>query len=346
MKRSSMLFSLFLISLLFSHSLFAQEVQFAKELKTKYAVPDAPAFNMLNQNALTILKPGSVKDIALGLANFLDVDNRITLPRSLAVEFSPGLLMYGKTLTLDEYRKRAGLYRLRISLATAKGDSSSTATNLAFGLRVTLNDDSDPRTNKEYLTAATKLAEKIQTLVDVRRKALGASATISEIENDQKLIAEKKELEDSFNAEWLEDKWNKNMSELAFAFRAASKDSLTKNLKLNKFTLWYTSAYGLDDWGQFLFGLNISTEKVPATNKFRASGSIASRFYMGTNDYKIYMELEASLMEESKADYFVNSGFELKVQDHLWAEFTAGIKQDNLINQSLLVTDFKLKYGL
>src|SRR5210317_1994224 len=72
----------------------------AKELAPNYAVPDAPAFNILNENPDNILKPSSVKDVGLAFADFLGEDERITLPKAFALEFSPALLINGKSLSL------------------------------------------------------------------------------------------------------------------------------------------------------------------------------------------------------------------------------------------------------
>ena len=82
--------------------------QMAKELAPNYAVPDAPAFNILNENPDNILKPSSVKDMGIAFADFLGEDERITLPKAFALEFSPALLINGKNLSLEEYRKVTG----------------------------------------------------------------------------------------------------------------------------------------------------------------------------------------------------------------------------------------------
>lgn len=350
MNKFKRIFTISISLLFFSSIVTAQDssvvAKYAKDLRTKFAVPDAPAFNILSETPSDILKPASVKDIAIGFSGFLGDDNKLTLPKSFALEFAPGLLINGKNLTLDDYRKNAWLYRLRLSLATSRMDNAKTATNLAFGIRVTINDESDPRTNKEYIDEATKLAKEIQDIIDERRKVLGPTATIAEIENDQKLISAKKDLIDKFRVKWLEEKWNKNISELAVAVKASSKDSLAQNVVLSKFSFWFTTAFGIEDWGQFLFGANANSEKDLVSNKFQSSGSLASRFYAGTNNYKVYFQIEGTLVENSKSKWLFNSGLEIKVQENIWAEFTAGIENSNQLSQSSLVTDFKLKYGL
>lgn len=226
--------------------------QSIEDLKTKYAVPDAPAFTILDENPSSILKPASVKEIAIGFSSFLDNKNQISLPKSFAAEFSPGLLINGRHLTIKQYGDNAWLYQLRLSVATSRPDNAKSATNLAFGIRITLHDESDPRTNDEYILAATKLSSEIQELIDSRKRVLGPSATMYEIENDQKLIVAKKELVDKFKKKWFEDKWNKNISELAIAVKTSSKDSLAQNLVFSKVSFWFTSAYAYEDWGAIL----------------------------------------------------------------------------------------------
>lgn len=353
MTKLKMIFT-FSFALLFRSSFtIAQDssvvAKYAKDLKTKYAVPDAPAFNMISESPSNIFKPASVKDIAFGFSGFLGNDNKLTLPKSFALEFAPGLLINGQNLTLEDYRKNRWLYQLRLSLATSRMDNTATASNLAFAIRVTINDESDPRTNNEYISDATKLARDIQDSIDVIKRKLGPLATMEEIENDPNLISAKKKLNNKFKVKWsrwVEEKWNKNITELALAVKTNSKDSLAQNIVLSKFSFWFTSAFGIEDWGQFLFGANASSEKDLVTNKFQSSGSIASRFYAGTNNYKVYFQIEGTLVENSKSRWLFNSGFEIKVQENIWAEFTAGIENRNQLSQSSLVTDFKLKYEL
>ena len=350
MNRFRVFLRYFLILLFYSSLMAAQDsslvAKYAKDLKTKFAVPDAPAFNMLDESPGNILRPSSVKDIAVGFSNFLGTDNKITLPKSFAVEFAPGLLINGQNLTLKKYRENAWLYRLRLSVATSRMDNSATATNLAIGLRVTINDESDPRTSDKYIEEATKLSSDLLELIDARRRELGPMATIAEIENDQTLIDAKKDLIAKFKKKWLEDKWNKNISELAVAIKSSSRDSLAQNLAISKFSFWFTSAFGFEDWGQFLIGANAGSEKDLLTNKFQSSGSIVSRFYVGLNNYKVFFQIEGALVENSKSKWLFNLGLEMRVAENLWAEFTAGIVNNDKSGESSFVTDFKLKFGI
>ena len=127
----------------------------AHEHRMNYSVPDAPAFKLLDTDPSNVLKPTSVRELAIGLSDFLRSDNSIVLPQSFAVEFSPGLLIGGKTLTLAGYRKHPALYRTRLSIATNRPEDAAAATTVAFGIRVTQIDQSDLRTDSEYIEAAS-----------------------------------------------------------------------------------------------------------------------------------------------------------------------------------------------
>lgn len=323
--------------------------QFAKELAPNYAVPDAPAFNMLNENPDNILKPSSVKDMGISFADFLGDDNQITLPQAFALEFSPALLINGKKLSLEEYRKNDWLYRLRVSLATKRQDASNSS-DIALGIRFSTEDESDLRTNQEYIDEATELAQKIQSKIDEVRLSLGPTATMEQIESDSGVIQTKRNLVDEFlqkwNMEkWNEDNWNADITEYAVAVKAGSQDSLAKNLKFNRVSVWYTKAKKLSTWGQYLLGIYGNYEKISDKDKCESSGSLMARLYAGNNRYKIYMQGQATLIDDQKPQWLFDSGLELKVDENLWIDLTAGIEFAGN-KESVLVTGFKFKFGL
>jgi predicted nucleotidyltransferase len=323
--------------------------EFAKELAPNYAVPDAPAFNMLNDNPDNILKPSSVKDMGIAFADFLGEDNRITLPQALALEFSPALLINGKNLSLEEYRKNDWLYRLRVSLATKRQDTNSSS-DIALGIRFSTEDESDLRTNQEYINEATELSQNIQAKIDEVRLSLGPTATMEQIESDSAVVQTKRNLVDEFLnkwdvEKWNEDNWNADITEYAFAVKAGSQDSLVKNLKFNRVSVWYTKAKKLSSWGQYLLGIYGNYEKPPDRDKYESSGSLIARLYAGTNRYKIFMEGQGTLIDDQKPEWLFNSGLELKVDENLWIDLTAGI-ETNGQQESVLVTGFKFKFGL
>lgn len=348
MKKNNIYKILVLIFIIISSNIIAQKKfsELAQDYKTYFAVPDAPAFSLLNEIPSNILRPASVKEIAVSFSSFLDDESRFTLPKSFALEFSPGLLINGKSLTLSEYNNNKWLYRFRISGATSRSEEPSSTTDFAFGFRVTLNDESDLRANANYIKDATDLSEKIQSLYDEKRLILGPTAEPKMIEKLPDIIEKKNELINSFIEKWSEEKWNGNISELAFASKIASSDSLFNNVRLSKYSLWYSAAYGIGTWGQLLLGMNGNYERSDTSNEFKSSFSISSRVYIGSNKYKVHLEIQGSIIEKDKSVWLIDSGFEMRIEENIWAEFTAGIESSESFQESLIVTDFKFKYGL
>ncbi len=375
---------LFLSSFLFAQGIneFSQEIS---DFKSQYAIPDAPAFSILSSSPNNIMKPGSVRDLAIGLSDFIGEDESITLPQSFSMEFSPGFVFFGKNLSLKEYQANSWIYRLRLSIATSRDDNANTASSFGLGLRITLADESDFRNNPKYIKDANDTAKKINEIISNAQDSLElVRDSLIELKDDIqpkvdsllklgilpsrdiiipqiysadeiKEIPEIKNRIDQiispFNAKWShdawsEDNWNADISEIAFAIKTTSKDSLARNLTLSKLSFWYSSAYSLSDWGQFLFGAYGNYEKDLMLDKFIGSGSIGMRFYAGTNRMKIYLETQGTIIQDKNPEWLMSSGLELKIYENIWADFTAGLKTGNESNNGVLVTDFKLKYGI
>lgn len=339
---------IFLLSSVILNAQKEMQDSYFKYVKTKFTVPDAPAFNILNETPSNILKPSSVKDIAVSLSDFLDPDQKITLPKSFALEFSPALLINGANIKPEEYDGNAWLYRMRLSIATKRNDNAGSATSIAFGLRITDSDSSDSRGNKNFneeLNQAVALSEKINDAIAAKREALGPNVPFEKILNDpeiQKLI---ESVTKELNEMWSSDSWNKSISEFAFALKADSKDSLAKNLELTKISAWYSKAFQLGTWGQILAGANADYSKNIGENKYKGQGSIALRLYAGSNNYKVYAETQSTFIDSKKPEWLFNSGLEMRIEENLWMEFSAGFEKNELSSNSL-VTDFKLKYGI
>jgi hypothetical protein len=337
--------------ILLSSEINAQNISpdsYFKYVKTKFTVPDAPAFNILNETPSNILKPSSVKDISVSLSDFLNSDQKITLPKSFALEFSPALLINGKNIKPGDYAGNEWLYRMRLSIATKRDDKSGSATSIAFGLRITDSDSSDSRGSKifnEDLKQAVALSEKINDAIAAKREKLGPHVPFDKIINDPEIQKIIENVTKELNEMWSSDSWNKSISEFALAVKADSKDSLAKNLELTEISAWYSKAFQLGKWGQILTGANADYRRNIGENKYKGRGSIAARMYAGSNNYKIYAEMQSTFIDSKKPEWLFNSGLEMRIEENLWMEFTAGLEKNESSSNSL-VTDFKLKYGI
>ncbi len=139
--------------------------------KLDFAVPDAPAFAILGSQPTEILRPTTTRDLSLAASDFLSDGSSLAIPAEFAAEFSPGLLIGGKRLSLAQYRSTPWLYRLRVSVATSRTDSGSDPTSLAVGLRVPLIDRADLRTNQAGRAFELQLVDLATRTVNLRQEA-------------------------------------------------------------------------------------------------------------------------------------------------------------------------------
>jgi hypothetical protein len=122
----------------------------ANAFSSEFSVSESPAFNMLDVDGGAILRPTTVKELATNFGSFLS-EGSPSLPREVGVEFAPGLLWSGPSLTRRDYQERAWWYRTRVSFAAKRPDSTSSATQLAFGVRLSLEDGADLRNDTLYI---------------------------------------------------------------------------------------------------------------------------------------------------------------------------------------------------
>lgn len=303
--------------------------QLARTFQLDLAVPDAPALLLLERDGAAILRPSTVRAAAIAASDFFGEGGRFVVPDEIGVEVSPGLLIGGQDLSVSEYRRAPWLYRLRLSIATMRGAQDDATSALALGLRVNTVDRSDLRTSRDYEIEATALAEAVNELILVERQQLGPTVPLESIENLPHVQEQKTRLIETFQKRWASQRWNERISEFALGTRLAGPDSLVGSLDFDRFSAWYTSAHPIRDWGHWLFGLSAGAEKLRTEDEVRFEGRAGSRFYVGTNTHKAFVEAGVSLREEDEVRWLINGGIELRLTDDLWIDFKAGTRTDS-----------------
>jgi len=122
----------------------------ARDVEVDVPVPESPAFTVLGLNPQAVERPASSRAFAMSLLN--GVDPRGVLQVGLAVDARPGLLLAGRRLTLQDYRRsfwKRLLANAQLSLATAQAASPDRGIRAALGVRLPLWDEGDPRRNAE-----------------------------------------------------------------------------------------------------------------------------------------------------------------------------------------------------
>lgn len=320
----------------------------AKEFAAQYAVPDAPAFVLTEATPSSILRPSSVRELGIAVADWIGDDAQLTIPQAFAAEFAPALLVAGPSLTVPEYRKAPWLYRLRVSVATRRPDSGGTPTSIAVGVRATLLDDSDPRMSDAYRMRATQIATEINALREAVRERMGPMANLDTLphggltEADQ---AQVKALVDELTAGWEEEHWNGQSLDVAFGLRSSGSALDGSDQELDRVAGWLTYAAGMGTWGQVLLGATGGAERDPATGEMSGVASAAFRFYLGTNAYKLFAEADVGFGQDGSETWMFGAGGEAQVPLG-WITFSAGFERDDVTGEAKLATSFGVKVGV
>jgi hypothetical protein len=314
---------------------------FAKDYKVDFAVPDAPAFKLLEVEESAILRPQTVQDLTTAFSGFRGDGSAFVVPKNIGVEFSPGLLANGQKLKLTDYQALKFLYALRFSGA-ANRDSLNRG-NLAGGVRFSLVDEQDLRTSGKTATdtAITRLTASMLAIYSAARNRVGPAAPLAPT------VDEKAALEafgDSIKAYWARENWNATSLDIAFAGRARTADSLGHDPQLDEVAAWGTYANGLQKWGQLLLGVKVGAARDSAGD-YQASNTIAARLYVGSNILKAYAEGQSAIAAKVGAEWLMSSGAEIKLGEVGWLNLSAGFTGP-VEGKSRLVTSFKFKSAL
>lgn len=314
----------------------------ASDARLNFSVPDAPAFAILNYTPSVIIRPTTVREIGLAVADFIRGGS--VLPKAFAAEFSPGLLAGGSTLSIREYNANPFWYRTRISIASRSFDDNTGRIQASLGVRMTLMDDADPRMNRHFIQDMSRMAMSInQTL---SRSVQVAPPTESGVVSVQSPDLEVLEAEVSrLRAQQRDESWNANIAEIAAAVRFSSSDSLAKNAVADKYQLWIAASFGASEWGQFIFNLTGSVERAQTFVMDSTSIAMNSRFYFGSNSIKVYGEGQITALDNSPALYLFNIGGEITPISSFWLEFSAGFEKRGK-EPAIIRTAFHVRWGL
>src|SRR5688572_1826337 len=118
------------------------------KMRADFTVPESPAFKLVDIDESAILRPASVRELALAFSSFTDsTDGGFRLPKSIGIEVAPWLAAKSRTLTRGKYGnpKWTWLYRLRVSGAVHTSEGARRPHEIAGGLRFTFLDDGDSR---------------------------------------------------------------------------------------------------------------------------------------------------------------------------------------------------------
>lgn len=315
---------------------------FAKDYKVDFAIPDSPAFKLLQVEESAILRPQTVRDLSLAFQGFTGNSFAFVIPKQLGIEVSPGLLIDGSKLRLQDYQARRFLYATRLSGAT--GRDTLNRGQLSAGVRFSLVDEQDLRRRGAAGsdTLITRITGSMVKVYVAARERVGPTASLV-LNSDEKTAL--KALSDSIKQYWSDTYWNAKSIEFALAARALAADSLGRNPKMDELAGWLTYADGVSDWGQLLLGAKFGSAR-DAAGAFNTSNTFAARFYVGSNALKGFVEGQQASGGSTGSQWLVNSGVELRIPSVGWINASAGYTSAPSGEKPRMISSFKFKAGV
>lgn len=117
-----------------------------------FPIPDISAFTLLGINTNSITRPGNPKEFVASILNVATTGSKVS--PGIAIEWTPYLTFGKKDLSnLKEYRNSKLLRRLQFTFGS---NQDSLGSNLAYGFKWTLVDNSDPLLDSVYQDSIIK----------------------------------------------------------------------------------------------------------------------------------------------------------------------------------------------
>lgn len=323
-----------------------------RRVTVDFAVPESPAFELVKVEDSNLLRPSTVREISAGLANFVGSDGELSLPQTLGIEFSPGLLFFGRGLTLQEYRANPIPYRFRMSIATSRPEAAQSPNEFAIGGRVNFLDQADLRTNPE---ASKRIHELLEQQIELDQECpikipeSGNPEVVCPPEVEERL----KKLSDRLQQVYADTMWNKNAFDVAAALRITTADTSGNDPQVSEVSGWATYAWATkgvpvipgdgDIAGQLLIGGKAGFGRDSTSTDWKPQASVGVRYYIGTNRHKGYLEGQFLTEEGTDTGNFIGLGGELRVLESIWANLSIAFARDPDEDNHRLVTRFTFK---
>jgi len=334
MKKYTVLF----ISIIFASFGFAQEsstvdqneVEFAEKISAEFSVSAIPALNFISSDPADISRPSSVKKLAANLYNGINEEGNVK--QGLAIEAKMGEFM-PISVNPQEYRTnqlKFILYNTQLSLGTIATSGDSTSTDLGWGIRLTIFDDSDPMKNKFYL----------QEFKSVLMACAPTSPldTISKEDYTKCVLEKDRPVKDSFDIK----SWNAKWMTIAYAGGSRLKGSQISKGKIIGHQVWLSGGLPIDTWGQFSYLAKWSEKFNDETSREMQELEIGGKILVGGKSYNLFAEASYNPLL-NKADFEVDEmvatdnafswtlGVEFKITNGIWAVTGLGEEADRII---------------
>ncbi len=323
MKRLKLLF-LFLTLVLLNYAQVPPEaedekVEFAEEISKEFSVPAIPALDFISSDPGDISRPSNVKKLAAGIYNGIDEDGKVKQGLALEAKVAEYIPM---NISPEEYRNnqlKYIFYNTQVSLGTMATSGDSSSTDLGWGVRLTIFDDSDPMRNKAYLNefeeALFECGKPIDPFTPVHPDSM-----MKCLENYDRPIKK------AFNKE----RWNAKWMTLAYAGGTRLKGSQISEGEVLGHQVWLTGGFPISYWGQWSYLTKWSEEFNSETAQNMQELEVGTKLLVGSKSFNIYFEasynpllnkddFKSNEMVATEKSFSWVSGVEFKVSEGVWA---------------------------
>ncbi|TAL70166.1 MAG: hypothetical protein EPN82_06005 [Bacteroidetes bacterium] len=343
------------------NNLLSQEIQNLVP-RLDFAIPDAPAFTIVNVSESNILRPATVNDLTLSISNIIsDLRIGVGIPQSYCLEFSPGFLYNGQSLTNEVYSKYDWFYRTRLSFGIKANNIEKNNYSAGVGIRFSIFDKQDLRLDEDYKNKSAeitsrsikKIKDKLNSLITqyceekhtIINEIVKDSLLMDSLETEAKEMVERQANQaiSEIRKDWAEKNWNADILEFAFATRIAAPDTLTNIYGIDKYTFWLTYGKSIFSFGQLLIGVNGQVQRDSISSNFVGNIKPAFRFYIGSNHLKVFFEAQSSHTINKIPEYLLNFGLELKIYPNIWLVLNYGTQKTNISNEWKEIYNIKIE---
>lgn len=241
------------------------------DVRKDFLVPTSPAFSILGISPEEVVRPESPRELGMAILN--GTDEKGNLHQGIALDFVPYELIGGANLA--DYRMNwldRILSRTQISLATSKGsDEDDKSLRVAVGLRITLIDCGDPRTDstleETFVKEIAAGVKKDLAVIDAEITSLAQQLVVdpppSQVQSEMieleltKLEVKRKKVAQDVKKKFVEKwdgylkeneagNWNATSFALGFAPVFFSESGESGDFESDSFTAYCTLSYGFD----------------------------------------------------------------------------------------------------
>lgn len=323
-----------------------EEVEFSEEISKEFSVPAIPALDIISSDPDDISRPSNVKKLAVALYNGIDENGKVK--QGIAIEFKLAEYLPIVNISPEEYRNnnfKYLLYNTQVSVGTIATSGDSTSTDLGWGVRLTIFDNSDPMRNRLYREELENI------LLKCGAPALPTDSIASEEEISKCLKKRKRPVKDSFDKE----RWNASWMTLAYAGGTRLNGSQISEGKIIGHKVWISTGFPINNWGQHSYLIKWSNEFSEEANGFLNEIEIGSKFLAGGKSYNVFGEVSYNpLLNKDGIDNMIITdkkfswavGVEFKISNGVWAVTGIGEEAQRIVGNSGLQLLSGIRMGI